>query len=301
VRIAEILRMPRIVIGSTLVSLATTTPELVVSILSGARGVSGLALGNAVGSCICNIGLILGLSAAFRQIDVHLKVLRLPLLMMGGTAVLLVILTLDLQISRWQGWLLAALGVGYFFYDFSSHRRPAAPAMISEARAIQEHETEPVRWVHTKRGTIAVFALGAGLVVVGSRLLVDGAVAVAVAMGIPSLVIGLTVIAIGTSLPELVTAISSVRQRVSDLSVGNILGANIANLTLIVGTAASLSEVRVSRENLILNLGALLGLMVLLVWFIRSDRRITRREGLAMVVYYGVYVAVLVVMTMVRR
>jgi len=301
VRIAEILRMPRIVIGSTLVSLATTTPELVVSIMSGAKGASGLALGNAVGSCICNLGLILGLTAACRQIDVHLKLLRGPLLMMCASALLLVIVTLDLRISNWQGWLLVGLGIAFFVHDFRSHLRAAAPAVIAEAHAIHQEETEPVRWVQTKGGTVAVFVLGAGLVVVGSRLLVDGAVAIALSLGVPNLIIGLTIVAFGTSLPELVTAITSARQQVSDLSVGNILGANIANLTLIIGTAAGLSEVRASRENLMFNLGALLAIIALVIWFIRTDRRITRREGGALLGFYGLYVVVLIGLTMIRR
>ncbi len=298
VRIAQILRMPRIVIGSTLVSLATTTPELVVSIVSGAKGASELALGNAVGSCICNIGLILGLTAALRHIDVHLKFLRMPLLMMCASALVLIVFSVDGHIGTWQGWLLVALGAGYFVFDFKAHRRPPAPDMISEARAIQQQEAEPVRWVQSKRGAVSVFACGAGLVVVGSRLLVDGAVAIALALGVPAIIIGLTVVAIGTSLPELVTAISSARQQVSDLSVGNILGASIANLTLIVGSAASISDVTASRDNLVLNLGALVGLIAMLIWFIRSDRRITRLEGYALLAYYGGYLVILLGMTL---
>lgn len=298
VRIAELLRMPRIVIGSTLVSLATTTPELVVSIMSGDRGESGLAVGNAVGSCICNVGLILGLTAAFKQIDVHLRVLRTPLIAMISSGVLLFVLTSNLKISHWQGWLLVLLGLGYFIYDFKSHMRSARPESIVEARAIQQEEVEPVRWVHTGIGTFAVFALGAGLVIIGSRLLVDSAVGIALALGIPSIIIGLTVVALGTSLPELVTAISSARQQVSDLSVGNILGANIANLTLVVGTAAGISEVGMSRADQAFNLSALIGLMVLLLWFIASDRRITRREGVFLLMYYVAYISVVLVMTL---
>jgi cation:H+ antiporter len=285
VRLAELLQMPRIVIGSTLVSLATTTPELVVSIMSGSRGAPGLAVGNAVGSCICNVGLILGLTAACKHLEVHVRTLRTPLMVMIGAAVLLFVLTWDLELGRWQGWFLVVIGVGYFGYDFRSHLRSSEPAAIREARAIGNEEKEPVRWVQSRPGTLAVFALGAVLVIVGSRLLVDSAVVIATAMGIPSMVIGLTVIALGTSLPELVTAVSSVRQQVSDLSVGNIFGANIANLTLIVGTASGLSEVRLSRIDQLFNLTALIGLFGWLLWFMASDRRITATSASMSVIW----------------
>lgn len=294
VRIAELLKMPRIVIGSTLVSLATTTPELVVSIMSGHRGESGLALGNAVGSCICNLGLILGITAAMRSIDVHLRVLRIPLFTMIGGAVLLVLLSFDLVINRWEGWLLVVLGLSYFVYDFRNHLRAPKPETIKEARAIEQAEVAPVRWVHTRAGTAMVFLLGATLVILGSRLLVDSAVALALALGLPAMVIGLTIVAVGTSLPELVTAVTSARQQVSDLSVGNLLGANIANLSLIIGTAAGISSVHLSRAEQAFNLTALLGIMAVLFWFAKTQGRITRREGGILLAYYGVYIAIVV-------
>lgn len=294
VRIAGLLRMPRIVIGSTLVSLATTTPELVVSIMSGDRGEPGLALGNAVGSCICNLGLILGITAAMRSIDVHLRVLRIPLFTMIGSAVLVVLLTLDLTISRWEGWLLVALGLAYFVYDFRSHMRAPKPEAIKEARAIEQAEEAPVRWIHTGTGTALVFLLGAALVIFGSRLLVDSAVALALALGLPSFMIGLTVVAVGTSLPELVTAVTSARQQVSDLSVGNLLGANIANLSLIIGTASGISSVHLSRIEQAFNLTALLGIMAVLFWFAKSQGRITRREGGILLAYYGIYIGIVI-------
>lgn len=294
VRIAELLRMPRIVIGSTLVSLATTTPELVVSIVSGLRGESGLAVGNAVGSCICNLGLILGFTAACRHIEVHFQALKRGLVAMVGSGLLLFVLTLDLTLARWQGLLLVVVGVAYFILDFRSHRRLVAPAVLKEANAIEKEQVAEVRWVHTPQGTAGIFLLGAVLVVLGSRLLVDAAVAIATGMGIPPMMIGLTVVALGTSLPELVTAITSARRQVSDLGVGNIIGANIANLTLIVGSAASLSEVTISRLGQVFNLTALLVGMGLMVWFVRTGRRISRREGAALLGFYSLYLAVLI-------
>ena len=293
-RIAELLRMPRVVIGSTLVSLATTMPELVVSVMAGSRGEPGLAVGNAVGSCICNVGLVLGITAALRQVDVHPKALRIPLIAMFGFGALLFLMTLNLSLTRWQGAALVAGGLGYFVYDFVHHARDTKPADVAEARAIGQSAAGRFPWFHGRTGSVAQFVLGAGVVVVGSRLLVDGAVDLAGGLGIPSIIVGLTVIAIGTSLPELVTAVTSSRKNVSDLAVGNVLGANIANLTFIVGVAAVISEVKMRRVTQLVNFSAMLVVFGLLLWMLLNDRRVSRKEGVALLVTYSLYLCALV-------
>ncbi len=294
VRTAEWLRMPRVVIGSTLVSLATTTPELVVSVMAGSKGEPGLAVGNAVGSCICNVGLVLGVTAAMRQVDVHLKMLRVPLIAMFGFGALLFLMTFDLGLPRWQGAVLVACGLGYFVYDFVHHARGASPVIAAEAGAIEQCVGGRLAWLQSRRGSIAQFLAGAGVVIVGSRLLVDAAVRVAAGLGIPSIIVGLTVIAVGTSLPELVTAVTSSRKRVSDLAVGNVLGANIANLTIVVGVAAMMSEVTMRRATQVVNFGAMLAVFGLLLWMLVNDRRVSREEGVALLVSYSVYLCALV-------
>lgn len=302
VRTAELLRMPRMVIGSTLVSLATTTPELVVSIMAGARGESGLAVGNAVGSCICNIGLILGVTAALKHVDIHPIALRMPLFSMLAAGGVLFLLTLDLRLDRWQGVLLILGGMAYFTWDFWTHWRDRQPQAREEAGVIEhEKQTAGSTWLESRAGTVAQFASGALVVVVGSRFLVDGAVDIAARLGIPSIVIGLTVVAIGTSLPELVTAVTSSRQSVSDLAVGNVLGANIANLTFIVGAAAILEDVSMTRLTQAFNFPAMLVVMVVLAWMLSTDRRITRREGAVLLACYAAYGLTLVSLTLWER
>lgn len=299
IRLAEFLRMPRVVIGSTLVSLATTTPELVVSIMAGLRGESGLAVGNAVGSCICNIGLILGVTASLKHVDVHFRTLRTPLFAMCGFGALLLLMTLDLALARWQGGLLLAGGLGYFAWDFWRHWRSREPEEVAEAAAI-EAEIVAARWawVQTKAGTAVQFLFGAGIVVAGSRLLVEGAVGAAARLGIPPIIIGLTVVAVGTSLPELVTAVTSARKSVSDLAVGNVLGANIANLSLIVGAAAVIQEVGMDRLTQVFNFPALLAVMALLFWMLRTKTQVGRREGMALLGVYAAYLFGLVTVTL---
>ena len=296
VRIAGFLRMPRVVIGSTIVSLATTTPELVVSIIAASRGNAGLAVGNAVGSCICNIGLILGLTATLKSIDVHPRALRMALLTMGVLGVVLFLMTLDLALQRWQGLLLLMAGASYFAYDFINSARQRKPAEVAEAKAIEKAATQGLAWFQTQAGTVVQFALSAGIVVFASSLLVDAAVNIATALGIPSLVIGLTVVALGTSLPELITAVGSARRQVSDLSVGNILGANIANLSLVIGVAAALTPVTMTRLTQLFDFPAMLALMGLLVWTLWTQHRLTRREGVILLVSYTAYNTVVVIL-----
>jgi len=299
VRIAEFLRMPRVVIGGTLVSLTTTTPELVVSVMAGLKGESGLAVGNAVGSVICNLGLVLGVTAALKQVDVHPRALRFPLVAMFACGAALLLMTLDLNLSRTQGALLLAGGLGYFVWDFVRHWRDRRPEDVAEAVAIDaELSDSRWAWVETKAGTAVQFLAGAAIVVVGSKLLVDGAVGVAARLGVPSIVVGLTVVAIGTSLPELVTAVTSSRQSVSDLAVGNVLGANIANLTLIVGTAALLQDVRLDRMTQLFNFPVMLGFMAALAWLLTAGRRLSRRAGVGLLGAYAAFLAALTLLTL---
>tara|TARA_A100001037_G_C15112969_1_gene619946 strand:+ start:711 stop:1694 length:984 start_codon:yes stop_codon:yes gene_type:complete len=299
VRIAAFLKVPRVVIGTTLVSLATTSPELVVSIVAGMEGESGLAVGNAVGSCMCNMCLILGVMAVIRSIGVRPSELKIPLFAMFGFAGLLLIMTWDLRLPRPAGVFLVSMGVVYFIFDFLHHRRASRPEEIAEARSIEAEATAGNPWLESRQGTFGVFLLGAIMVIIGSRFLVDSATAIAAGLGVPSIIIGLTVVAVGTSLPELVTAVSSARQNVSDLAVGNILGANVANLTLIVGSAASLNEVRMDRVTQLLNFPALLLGMVMVLVMLNSERQISRREGSLLIGYYAIYVVLVLSSSMV--
>lgn len=299
VRIAAFLRMPRVVIGSTIVSLATTMPELVVSVIAAARGNPGLAVGNAIGSCVCNIGLILGITAVIKRVDIHPRALRTALLTMLGLGVVLFVMTLNLSLARWQGVLLIMAGAAYFAYDFIDAARQRKPAEVAEAAVIEKAVTKGVAWFQTQPGTVVQFTLGAGLVLFGSRLLVDAAVNLAVALGIPPLVIGLTVVALGTSLPELVTAVGSARRQVSDLSVGNILGANIANLSFVIGVAAALTPVTMTRLTQLFDFPALLALMGLLVWTLWTQHRLTRREGVILLASYVAYITVVVILAVI--
>jgi cation:H+ antiporter len=297
VRIAELLRMPRVVIGATLVALATTLPELSVGVMSGLRGESDLALGNAVGSVICNIGLILGLTAVMKNVTANPLALRRPLLAMFALGGMTLLMALDLRLSRYEGLALLTCGVVYFVVDFLVAFRNREPADVREASRIEKDLAVRRGFFKTAPGTAVLFVSGAVLVVAGSRLLVDGAIRVAGLLGIPPIVIGLTLVAVGTSFPELVTAVTSSRKNVSDLSVGNILGANVANLSLVVGAAALIQNVKVDRSARDFSLPAMLVFMTLILVFLVTGKPLSRREGFILLGAYGIYVGAVAVLS----
>jgi cation:H+ antiporter len=294
IRIAEFLQMPRIVIGSTLVSLATTMPEFSVSVFSGVEGEAGLAVGNAIGSCICNIALIIGLAATINQVDLKLSLIKLPWMAMAGLALLLLVFTLNLKLVAWKGWILIALGAAYFGFDFVKNLRRPREGQRAEEMEIKEEISSGPRWLRSRWATGGQFLLGATTIALGSHLLVEGAVGIAKTWHVPPILVGLSVISIGTSLPELMTAITASRKRVSDLAIGNVLGANIANLSFVIGTAAVLHDVNMSRTTQLFNFPMLLVVMTMFFLFIKFGSRITRKEGALLLGFYALYLACLI-------
>jgi len=240
--IGRVLRVPRFVIGGTLVSLATTMPELVVSTVASAVGDSGIALGNAVGSCICNVGLIVGMVAFLNPVHVERRSLIKRAAWMVAAGVLVVIFTWDRTLERPLAAVLLGLAFAYLIWDFLAIRRQRDDAPALEGP------------IELKRA-IVLFGLGLVLIVGGSWLLVKYGQLLALSLGLPSVIIGLSIVAIGTSLPELVTGVAAARKGVPDLSLGNILGANVLNLFLIVGWAGSVSPLTLTRFTQVYSYG----------------------------------------------
>ena len=300
VAIARHARIPNVVIGSTLVSLATTSPELAVSATASLRGNPGLAIGNAVGSAIANIGLILGLLCVLKPMNVLARDFRVPSLSMLAGGVLLFFLPQAAEggayeLRGWAGIVLLVVGVGYLAADYLRHR--PRPGEVPETVA----ESERPRMGLPK--SAALFVLGAALVIVGSRLLSDNGVILARRLGVPPMIIGLTLVAVGTSLPELVTAISAARKGVPELSLGNVVGANIMNITLVTGTATVLSAkpLAMSRGIRFYNFPAMLAIFVLLMALARTGRRLTRKEGWCLISFYALYLVGLILLRTVAK
>ena len=233
VQVGRVLRVPRIVVGGTLVSLATTIPELFVSVRASLAGDTGMALGNAVGSCICNIGLVVATVAMIMPISVdRFEFMKRSLWMLTG-CVLVIVFSWDLSLDVRHGVLLLVFAVAYLLWD--AFRMGSRRKWTADGDADVSDDSDGLLV------TLGWFLLGAAFVAIGSELLVRSGRNLAEALGMSSTIIGFSVIAVGTSLPELVTGISSARKGVPDLSLGNIVGANVLNLFLIVGASTTIS------------------------------------------------------------
>ena len=287
IAIGHALRVPRFFIGGTLVSLATTTPELVVSAMASGVGDAGIALGNAIGSCICNIGLIIGTVALLTPVEVEQRGFVSRATWMVSAAVLVIVFTWDRTLSRPLAMLLLALSFGYLAWDYVGIRHRRRQAVDSESP-----DTSGLTRAVTS------FAIGAVLIVFGSRLLVDSGGSLAAALGVPSVIIGLSVVAIGTSLPELVTGVSAARKGVPDLSLGNIIGANILNLLLIIGVSGTINPLTLDRFTQFYSYGWLALFFATFIG-LATTGRFHRRGGLLLIGLYVVYIAGLIVVPMV--
>ncbi|HLV77965.1 MAG TPA: calcium/sodium antiporter [Marinobacter sp.] len=283
--------MPPLLIGMVVVGFGTSAPEMVVSALAASQGNPGLALGNAYGSNITNIALILGVTALIAPIAVHSQVMRkelpaLTLVTLGASW-----LIFDGHLSRTDAGILlavfAALLIWSIWSGLTSPHDPMAKEMTSE---LSDHPM-PIRkaalWL----------VIGLVLLVISSRILVWGAVDLATGFGVSDLVIGLTIVAIGTSLPEFASSVIAARKGEHDLALGNILGSNLFNTLAVVGIAGMISPMAVAPEVLTRDLPVMIVLtavLFLLGYGFRGPGRINRFEGAALLAVFCSYTAYLI-------
>ncbi len=282
IHIARRTGIPRMLIGGTIVSLATTAPELVVSTFAGFAGNPELAIGNAVGSVIANTGLIVGLTALIRAIKVQREDFKWSAGMMVALSVLLTVFVLRGELSRLAGLVLILSGVFFLVVELWRSRRNKN---ANERQFVGEVAVEGLG------KNLLHFGLGALMVVIGSRLLVTSSIEIAKYLGVPPLFIGLTIVAVGTSLPELVTALVSVKKGVADLSLGNVIGANILCITFVSGSAVTINPIKLQTGGDIFSLMALVLFVIIFSIMGWTGKKISRREGLVLLVLYVVYVS----------
>ncbi len=228
--IAEITKIPPIIIGATIVSFATTLPELIVSVTANISGSSEMAIGNAVGSTICNIGLISSLTFIALKNKVNKKVFKEKSMIMILALLLFTIFAWNLNFSHLEGFITILI-IPLFIY-----------LSIKDGKVKEELKEEPDKSRKAVIKNTVFFILGAGAIILGASLLVDNGQIIARNFGVPEAIISLTMIALGTSLPELITTISSIRKQNQEIGLGNIIGANILNITLILPASSFISK-----------------------------------------------------------
>jgi len=283
--IAETTGVPRFIIGATVVSLATTLPELTVSITGVLEGQTELAVGNAVGSATANLGLILGLSAVCAPAAVDRRQFGVKAGLMAAAAGLLALLCAGGALPALPSLLLLGVFAAYLADSLRDARRAMGRERAPRPGAPRRRTAE----------MLCLFAAGTAGIIAGSRLLIDHGSALALALGVPPGIIGVTLVAVGTSLPELVTTVTAIAKKEPSLSVGNIIGANVIDLTLILPVCSLLSGGRlaISARTTALDLPACLLLTLAAVAVPLAAGRFRRWQGAAMLALYAGYTALL--------
>ena len=279
--IAHRFHVSELLIGATVVSIGTTLPEVMVSAASAIGGHGEIAYGNAIGSVSCNTALIAALTIAIRPSAVDKKALRMPVAFFFAAAVIYALTAyLAGYFSRAIGLVLLAMFAVYLYLTISQARRESA----APAQAAPEAAQDPL-WRE-----VLLLVTGAALIAAGAHLLVDNGTLIAQALGVPESVIALTFVALGTSLPELVTAVTSLIKGHSALSLGNIIGANLFNLVLVSGTAATLAPFTLPQgktiggmnASLAVDMPLMFAVMVLITVPALCKGRLSRWQGVTL-------------------
>ena len=287
--LARRFHLPELLIGATVVSIGTTLPEVMVSTMSAVSGHGEIAYGNAIGSVICNSALI-----AARPGKVDPKTLRVPVAFFFAAAAIYCVAAYAMgEFTRPLGFVMLAMFVAYMVANVLQMKKAPAAA---EAEAEAESAGEEMSLAKT----LVLLVLGAVLIALGANLLVDNGTLIAQALGVPESVIALTFVALGTSLPELVTAITSLVKGCSDLSLGNIVGANVFNLVLVSGVSVTLAPFTVPQSStlfginssLVLEIPVMLAVMMIMTLPALKRGKLSRAQGIILLCIYAAFCAI---------
>jgi len=276
------LHMSPLVAGITIVAFATSAPELAISLGAAIQDLPGLAIGNVIGSNICNLGLILGVTAIIRPAPVRQTLVRRDVLVMALATLLVPGMLIDGELTRYEG-LLLFLGMLTFIAYTLWHSR-----ITRHERTADEHTVPTL--TNKVLLNLLFAAAGIAMLVIGSRLFVDASVIIAELIGVPAAVVGLSAAAFGSSLPELTASIIAARHGQPEMAAGNLIGSNIFNLLLILG-ATSLIRPLATNAVTGIDLAVMIGVSALALALMLTRTRLHRREGFVLVAVYGLYMA----------
>lgn len=282
-----------LVIGLTLVAFATSAPELVVSVSAALSGNVDISLGNVVGSNICNIALILGLSACIRTLPVQKQLLKFDApVMVGATLLLTLFYFLSNGVNRWEGILFFILLLSYVSYNVYAAKKQNSQELSSDNTVSQEKGEEEEEKVLKLFPALLLTLAGLLLLAGGAELFLVGAKYIAKLFRLSDAVIGLTIVAVGTSLPELATSLVAAAKGETDIAIGNVIGSNIFNILCILGIGPMICPMTGSKLDMV-DLGAVLFCTIILLPMMRIKWKITRGEGAFLVLFYLAYMGYL--------
>lgn len=282
--IAKVLKVPNIIIGATLVSICTTLPEAMVSGSSAINGNSEIAFGNAIGSIACNTGFILALTIILAKpiLEERKKLLKTGLFLISMLALLTIFSILFGELSRVTGIIFLGILILYLYNN------------VKDAKASKKEIEEDEKIKHTPNivtKNIIMFLVGITFTVIGANLLVTNGEIIAEALGVPDVIIGLTLTAFGTSLPELVTAITAIVKKAHDISIGNVLGANILNIILVLGLSSSILPINIQPKYLSYHIPFVFAIVGLVVLFSSVNKKNLKRwNGIVIMAIYFSYI-----------
>ena len=279
--ISKLLRIPRMIIGLTVVAFGTSAPELLVSIQAALAGYSEIAVGNVVGSNISNILLVLAITALIFPIPVPASSVRQDWPMMMFVSILLYVFTLNGWLTRTEGMIFIGLLVAYILFSVLKARG-------SKEHKIEEEQEDSMKWWVA----VLIFLVSCAGLAFGADLLVKNVALIAEEFGISQRVISVTMVAVGTSIPEVATSVIAALRKETDISVGNIIVSNIMNILSVLGITSIISPIKVNAEISRFDIPWMLGisLLLLLLMLPASRARITRWEGSFMIVIYLLYI-----------
>ncbi len=280
-----------LVVGLTVVAFGTSSPELLVSVSSALKGSSDIALGNVVGSNMCNILLILGVSALIAPLIVHQQLLRLDIPVMIGVSGLSLLVSLDGVVSRVDGVLLVVLLIAYVAFLVRTARNEKDSRLAAENEGASGFVD---RLLRSRGGQVAGLVAGLGVLTGGAEVFVGAAIELARLFGMSELVIGLTVVAVGTSLPEIVTSVIATIRGERDIAIGNVVGSNIFNILSVLGITSIVSPIAVSGAALTFDLPAMIAVSFACFPLFYVGMKIDRWKGALFLGYYLIYVTYLV-------
>jgi cation:H+ antiporter len=294
VEVSAALKLSKVFVGATLVSLITTTPEFVVSLSSSYVGESGIAVGSVIGSCICNIGLIFGIGAITRDITGEREDLKYRVAFLLAALVIVYLVMLDGVVSREDAAVMVVLLILFLIYNYrlaiQSRRR-----IEQEIAEIQQEETATPRSDATARKGLVLLLFGGVVTVLLARYgLVYTGLNIAMFFSVPPIVIGLSLLAIGTSLPELFTAFVSSRAQHGEIALGNVIGANTLNLFGVLGVAALVRPLTVDAPTLVFSMPVAIFITLVMLVLGGKMLQFSRKAGCVLLAIYITYIAVIV-------
>ena len=295
--LARSLGVTPIVIGLTVVAFGTSAPELVVSLVSSIKGKSMIAVGNVVGSNICNIALVLGMASIFQPITSHQSVIKRDIPIMLGISLYLLLISLNSKIGRFEG---ATLFSGIILYTFFNYYVAKRESIQESGEEILSYETglEEIEYATARSKQIFLILVGIIGVVAGAQFVVDSAVKIMHVLGVSEKFIGLTIVAFGTSLPELATSVVAAIRKEMDISIGNLVGSNVFNILSVLGVASLVRPIPIPGGFIGSGLWIDYLFMIFtsfLPWLMmRKGFTITRKDGLILLSCYIGYIMYLI-------